>query len=177
MHVLLLAAGFTDVKPGLIFWTLVTFFIVAFILRRVAWQPILKAVDEREKQISSSIEAAKKERADAEKLLTEQKTAIAAARQEAAEMMRTNQSQMDRFRDELMGKARKEADDLKKDAQKSIEDEKNKAIAELKGQSVALAIQIAEKLLEQSLDAAKQKELAERFLADLQQKASATPRA
>jgi F-type H+-transporting ATPase subunit b len=177
MHALVLAAGFTDVKPGLMFWTLVTFILVAFILRRVAWHPILKAVDEREKQITSSIDAAKKERAEAEKLLGEQKTAIAAARQEAADMMRKNQSEMDRFRDELMGKARKEVEELKQAADRGIQEEKNKAVAELKGQAVALAIQIAEKLLEQELDQAKQKALAEKFISELQKKSAAEPRA
>jgi F-type H+-transporting ATPase subunit b len=176
MHTLVLAAGFTDVKPGLMFWTLVTFLLVAFILRRVAWGPIIKAVDEREKSITSSIESAKRERAEAEKLLAEQKTAIAAARQEAADMMRKNQTEMDKFRDELMAKARKEAETLKKDAEVAIDEEKKKAIAELKQQSVNLAIQIAEKLLEQELDQAKQKALAEKFIAEIQKSAS-QPRA
>ena len=36
MYPLVLAAGFTDVRPGLIFWTLITFFIVLFALKRVA---------------------------------------------------------------------------------------------------------------------------------------------
>ena len=167
MNFLVLAAGSTDVKPGLIFWTLITFFIVAFVLRRAAWGPILKAVNEREKAIAGSIEAAKRERAEAEKLLGEQKTAIAGARAEAAEMMRKNQADMEKFREDLMGKSRKEADELKADARRSIEEEKNKAVAELKAQAVSLAIQVAEKLIEEKLDDAKHKALAEKFVADL----------
>ncbi len=171
MNFLVLASGasggFTDVRPGLIFWTLITFFIVAFILRRAAWGPILKAVTEREKAISGSIEAAKRERAEAEKLLAEQKTAIAGARAEAAEMMRKNQADMEKFREDLMGKSRKEAEDLKADARRSIEEEKTKAIAELKAQAVALAIAVAEKLIEEKLDDAKHKALAEKFITDL----------
>lgn len=168
MNFLLLAsAGFTDVRPGLIFWTLITFFIVAFVLRRAAWGPILKAVGEREKAISDSIEAAKRERAEAEKLLGEQKTAIAGARAEAAEMMRKNQVDMEKFREDLMGKSRKEAEDLKTDARRSIEEEKNKAVADLKAHSVSLAIQIAEKLMEEKLDDAKHKALAEKFVNEL----------
>ena len=167
MNFLVLAAGFTDVKPGLIFWTLITFLIVAFVLRRAAWGPILKAVNEREKAIAGSIEAAKRERAEAEKLLGEQKTAIAGARAEAAEMMRKNQADMEKFREDLMGKSRKEADELKADARRSIEEEKNKAVAELKAQAVSLAIQVAEKLIEEKLDDAKHKALAEKFVADL----------
>jgi len=170
MNFLVLAsggAGFTDVRPGLIFWTLITFFIVAFVLRRAAWGPILKAVDERQKAITDSIEAAKRERAEAEKLLGEQKSAIAGARAEAAEMMRKNQADMEKFRETLMAKSRKEAEDLKVDARRSIEDEKNKAISDLKAQAVALAIQVAEKLIEEKLDDAKHRTLAEKFVADL----------
>lgn len=163
----LASGGITDVKPGLIFWTLVTFIIVAIVLRRSAWGPILKAVEEREKAIGNAVESAKRERAEAEKLLAEQKTAVAAARQEAADMMRKNQADMEKFREELMGKARSEAEALKVDARRAIEEERNKAIVELKAQSVGLAVQIAEKLLEEKLDAAKHQALAEKFVADL----------
>lgn len=169
MNLLILASGgITDVKPGLIFWTLVTFIIVAFVLRRVAWGPILAAVDEREKQITQSIESAKRERAEAEKLLAEQKTAIADARREAADQLRKNQSDMEKFREEMMARSRKEAEDLKADARKSIEEERNKASAELKAEAAALAIRITEKLLNEKLDDAKHKAMAEQFVADLQ---------
>ena len=167
MNFLVLAAGFTDVRPGLILWTLITFFIVAFLLRRLAWGPILKAVDQREKAISDSIESAKRERAEAEKLLGEQKTAIAGARAEAAEMMRKNQADMEKFREDLMGKSRKEAEDLKADARRSIEEERVKAISEIKQHTVALALQVAEKLIEEKLDDAKHKALAEKFVQEL----------
>lgn len=167
MNMLVFAAGFTDVQPGLIFWTLITFIIVAFVLKRVAWGPILKAVEEREKQISGAIESAKHERAQAEKLLNEQKTAIAQARQEAAEMMRKNQADMEKFRDDLMAKSRKEAEDYKAEARRTIDEERRKAAAELKGEAVSLALAVAEKLLVEKLDDAKHRHLAEQFIADL----------
>src|SRR5688500_3346189 len=113
MSTLLLASSFIDVRPGLIFWTLVTFILVAIVLRAKAWKPILELVAERERQINNAVESAKRERAEAEKLLAEQKTAIAEARREAAEMMRKTQADMDKFREELKSNARKEADDLK----------------------------------------------------------------
>jgi F-type H+-transporting ATPase subunit b len=168
MHAFVLAAGsLTDVQPGLVFWTLITFLIVAFVLRRVAWGPLLTAVNEREKQIQSSIDAAKRERAEAEKLLTEQKTAIAAARQESAEALRKTQADMEKLREELMGKSKKEAEELKADARRTIEAERVKAIADIKNEAVNLAIQIAEKLLSEKLDDHKQRALAEQFIADL----------
>ncbi len=171
MNTLILASNsFTDVKPGLIIWTWITFIIVLFILRRFAWGPLLSAVEGREKSITNAIESAKRERAEAEKLLGEQKTAIAQARQEAADAVRKTQADMEKFREELMGKARKEADSLKADAQRAIAEERAKAVAELKAESAKLSIAIAEKLLGEKLDDAKHQALANQFVQDLGKK-------
>ena len=163
----LAASSFVEVRPGLIFWTLVTFIIVAIILRAKAWGPILSLVEEREKQIASSIEAAKRERAEAEKLLAEQKTAIAEARREAQELLRRNQQEVEKFREELMAKSRKEADEFKASAQREIEDQKAKAIAQVRAMTVDLAVEVAGKLLNERLDDSKHRALAEQFVQSL----------
>jgi F-type H+-transporting ATPase subunit b len=170
MNLIVLASSFTDVKPGLIIWTWITFIVVAFILRRFAWGPLLSAVEGREKSITNAIESAKRERAEAEKLLAEQKTAVAAARQEAADAVRKTQADMEKFREELISKARKEADSLKADATRAIADERAKAIADIKSEAVKLSIAIAEKLLNERLDDAKHEALAQQFVQDLGKK-------
>jgi F-type H+-transporting ATPase subunit b len=168
----LAASSFVEVRPGLIFWTLVTFIIVAFILRAKAWGPILSLVEEREKQIASSIEAAKRERAEAEKLLAEQKTAIAEARREAQEMLRRNQQEVEKFREELMAKSRKEAEEFKASATREIEEQKSKAIAEVKAMAVDLAMEVAGKLINERLDDTRHRTLAEQFVQGLPVKGS-----
>jgi F-type H+-transporting ATPase subunit b len=162
-----LASNFTEVRPGLIFWTLVTFGIVMLVLRAKAWGPILSLVEEREKQIANAIESAKRERAEAEKLLADQKTAIAEARREAAETMRRNQQDMEKFRDELMAKSRKEADELKAGAAREIEEQKTKAIAQVKAMAVDLAMEVAGKLINERMDDSKHRALAEQFVQSL----------
>jgi F-type H+-transporting ATPase subunit b len=162
-----LASSFTEVRPGLIFWTIVTFLIVFFVLRAKAWGPILSIVGERERQIENSIESAKKERAEAERLLAEQKTAVAEARREAAESLRRNQAEMERFREELMAKSRKEAEELKLSARREIEEQKVKAIAEVRSMAVDLAMEVAGKLLNERMDDTRQRALAEQFVAGL----------
>jgi F-type H+-transporting ATPase subunit b len=178
MPLVLAAASFIEVRPGLIFWTLVTFFLVAALLRRVAWGPILNLVDQREKSITAAIESAKRERAEADKLLAQQKEAIQKARQEAAEMMRRNAEDVERLRGELVSKARAEAEAQKTQALREIENERIKAVAEVKSLSADLAIQIAEKLLNERLDGQKQRELASEYLAEVGRVApgGATPR-
>ncbi|MBI3184465.1 MAG: F0F1 ATP synthase subunit B [Myxococcales bacterium] len=167
MSFLVLASSLTSLRPGLIFWTLVTFILVALVLRAKAWKPILQLVEEREKQIAASIESAKRERAEAEKLLADQKAAAAEARREAAEMMRKNKEEVDRFREELIAKSRKEVEELKAQARRDIEDERKKAVAELRSEAVGLALQIAERLLDERMDEAKHRQLAEKFVAEL----------
>jgi F-type H+-transporting ATPase subunit b len=164
MHSLLLASSFVEVRPGLIFWTLVTFVLVLVILRSRAWKPILSLVEEREKQIAASIEAAKRERLEAEKLLADQKVAINSARQEAADMMRKSQAEMERFKEQVMAEARKKAEEEMASARKQIQEEKMKAIAEVKGAAVDLALSAAERLMGEKMDDGKHRKLAEQFI-------------
>jgi F-type H+-transporting ATPase subunit b len=167
MNLVLLAASFTEIRPGLIFWTLITFGIVALVLRWKAWGPILSLVEEREKQIQGAVDSAKRERAEAERLLAEQKNAIAEARRESAEMLRRAQADMERFREELKAQANKEAQELKVQAAREIDDQKTKAIAEVRGLAANLAIEVAEKLLNERLDDSKHRALAEQYVEQL----------
>jgi len=176
MPIVLAASSLVDVRPGLIFWTLITFFLVAVLLRRVAWGPILKVVDEREKAIAASIESAKRERAEAERLLAEQKDAIQKARAEAAEMMRRNAEDVEKLRNDLVSKARAEAEAQKTDARREIQNEKTKAINDVKKVAADLAIQITEKLLNKQLDDKTQKDLANQYLAEVSRTAGGAPR-
>jgi F-type H+-transporting ATPase subunit b len=164
---LMLASSLTEIRPGLIFWTLVTFILVAIILRWRAWGPVLSIIDEREKQIRNAVESAKRERAEAERLLAEQKNAIAEARRDAADMVRKSQADMDKFKDQMMADARKKAEEELANARRQIQDEKEKAIAEVKSVAVELALSAAEKLIDERLDDAKHRALVEKFIEQL----------
>lgn len=162
-----LAASIMQLNPGLTFWTIVTFIVVLVVLRLTAWKPIVSMLDEREKTIRDAIEGAKRERLEAEKLLAEQKDAIANARREAAELIRKNQADVELAREAALVKAKEEADLLLQNARKAITEERAKAVAEIRSTAVELAIAAAGKLLETNLDEAKQRKLAEDFLQKL----------
>ena len=176
MPTVLAVSDLVAVRPGLIFWTLVTFVLVALLLRRIAWGPILKIVDEREKSIAASIESAKRERAEAERLLAEQKEAIQKARAEAADMMRRNAEDVEKLRNDLISKARAEAEKQKDDALREIESERSRAVNDVKKVAADLAIQITEKLLNKQLDDKTQKDLANQYLAEVSRTAGAPSR-
>ncbi|HEY6098714.1 MAG TPA: F0F1 ATP synthase subunit B [Anaeromyxobacter sp.] len=163
-----LAAGtITDLNPGLTLWTAITFLFLLVVLSRFAWGPIVKMLNDRERTIRDAIESAKKERAEAERLLAEQKGALVRAQREAAELARRNQQEVESLRQELTARARKEADDLIASARLQISEEVSKAKAELKAQVADLAIDAASRLVKANLDDKTQRKLVEEYIAQL----------
>ncbi len=162
-----LAAGIMDLRPGLSIWTALTFLLLLVLLSKFAWGPIVKMLDERERTIREAIEQAKKERAEAERMMTEQKAALAAAQREAAALAQQSKLEVEALRADLTARARKEAEELVASARKQIQEEKSKAVAELKGQVADLAIDAARRLIKSSLDEKAQRALVEEYIAQL----------
>lgn len=163
----LAAGGITDINVGLTVWTGITFLVLLFVLRRFAWGPIVSTLDERERTIREAIEAARREREQAEKLLAEQKEGLARAQREAAELGRRNQQEVEALRLELTARARKEADELLADARRQITEEVTRARGELKAEVVDLAIDAAAQLIKASLDEKAQRALVEEYISQL----------
>ena len=163
-----LAAGsLTTINPGLTLWAAITFLVLLGVLYRFAWGPIVKMLDDRTRTIHEAIDAAKKERAEAERMLAEQKESLARATREAAELAKRNQQEVEALRQELTARARKEADELVASARKQIVEEKSKAVVELRGMVADLAIDAASRLVKASLDEKAQRALVEDYLKQL----------
>ena len=164
---MLLAASFTDPNFALSFWTAVTFALLIVVMGKFAWGPILAMLETREKTIAEAIESAKRERAEAEKAATEMRLTLDRVRAEAAELTRKNQQEIAAAKAALMAEAKKESEELLVQARKSIQEERRQAIAELRNLAVDLAIEAAGRLLQTQMDASKQRQLVEEYLANL----------
>jgi F-type H+-transporting ATPase subunit b len=163
-----LAAGsITDINPGLTLWTAITFVLLLVVLGKFAWGPVVRMLADRERNIREAIEAAKKERGEAERLLAEQKDALARAQREMAEAAKRNQQEVESFRQELTARARKEADDLVAAARQQIAEETAKASAQLRSQVADLAIEAAGRLVKANLDDRTQRQLVDEYIAQL----------
>ncbi|MDR0966929.1 MAG: F0F1 ATP synthase subunit B [Myxococcales bacterium] len=165
----LFGASLVEVNPGLTFWTIVTFLVVALLLRWKAWGPILGFVKERERAIEEAIEASKREREEAAKLIEAQKALVIQAQQEAAEQARRTQIEMERLREEMLLKSRQESDELLASARRTIAEETARAQAELRAEAVEIALNAAERLMKSSLDDREQRRLVTEFIAQLDQ--------
>ena len=71
-----LASGLIEVVPGLMIWTLIAFAITFFVLRKFAFGPIQKTIDERRDRIRKAVEEADAARDEARELLEEHRKLI-----------------------------------------------------------------------------------------------------
>ena len=164
-------------NPGIFIWTLVTFILVLFVLRRFAWGPLLGALETREKSIRDTLEQAQNDRDEAAKLLEEHKTLLADARRERQEASERGQREAERMKEEILGDARSQRDQMLKQTQEQVDVAMRQAKAEMRGLVVDLSIQAAEKLMAKNLDDGTQRKLVEDYLADLDNASGSRPTA
>jgi F-type H+-transporting ATPase subunit b len=159
--------GLLDVNPGLIFWTIITFLILLFILKKTAWQPILQALKEREDNIRASLEKAEQARKEAEEILEKNKKNLAEAEEQVKKIINEGREYANKLRAEIVSRANTEAQKILETAKQEIETKKQEALSELKEIVADLSIQAAEKILEETLDKEKHKKLVEKLIQNL----------
>ena len=136
-----------QLDPGLFVWTIITFLILLTLLSKFAWKPLLNALEKREDEITNSLENADKARKELERLTTEGDEIIAQARSEALAIVSEGKKAADQLKESTLLKAKEEAVTNLEQAKEQIQVEKDKAIAEIKGEVVGLSLSIAEKLV------------------------------
>jgi len=136
---------------GLIFWTLLAFLLVFFILKKYAWKPILKSLNEREQGIADSLATAEKVKAEMLQLKGENEALLAKAREERAQLLKEARDTRDKIVNEAKEQAKIEAGKIISDAQAAIEQQKMAALTEVKNQVGNLVVEIAEKILRREL--------------------------
>ena len=155
------------INPGLIIWTLVVFGILLVLLWRLAFPAIVRSVEERERRIQKQLEDAERANAEAQRLLDEHKKQIAAARNDAQDILAKAKTVAQKERETLLAKAREEYDALLSRARKDIDTEKEKAILALRREAVDLSIAAASRVIEANLDTDANRRLVTQFLESL----------
>ena len=152
---------------GLIFWMALAFLTLLFLLSKYAWGPITAALAERETTIETSLTRAEKALAEAKQLAADNEKARREAELQAQQILRDAREAADASRAEQVEKTRAQIRQMQETAEAEIEREKQQALAELRSEVADLAIQAAEKILHENLDAGRQKKIVDDFIADL----------
>lgn len=136
---------------GLLVWTLLAFLIVFFLLKSLAWKPILSTLKERETGIADAIASADKVKAEMAALKNENEVMMAKAREERAVMIKEAKETADKMVADAKEKAKAEFDRIVAEAQAAITQQKNAALTDVKNQVGSLVIEVAEKVLSREL--------------------------
>jgi len=161
------SGGLMSIQINLVFWTLVIFGILFWILKKYAFPVILSAVEAREKALEDAIEAAKRDRDEAARLLAEHKTHIEGARGESQKIIAEARAVAEKMRADMLEKTHQEQQDMLARARRDLAAERDKAVAQLRREAVDLAIAGASKVIEEDLDSDKNRKIVETFLASL----------
>ena len=153
--------------PGTVLWTIITFVILALLLAKFAWKPLLTTLQERERTIRESLEQAQKARAEGEETLRRNQEILSQARRETAAILDQGKREAESLRAEILAQARKEAQDLVEQGKRQVQFEQKQAMEQLRRQVADLAIQAAERLITRSLDDSAQRELLDEYVRDL----------
>ena len=150
---------------GLMFWTCVVFVLLLVLLKKFAWKPILDAVDERNESIDNALKAADKAKEEMAALNADNERILIEARKERDLLLKEAREIKENIITEAKEIAVSEADKIIISAKEQINNDKMKAITELKNQVAELSIEMTEKILKSELsDAVKQKELVSKAL-------------
>ena len=152
---------------GLMFWTLVTFIVLFIILARLVFPKITAAVEAREKALEDAIEGAKRDREEAAQVLAEQKRQIEAARNEAQKIIVEGRQTGEQVRAQMIEETRQQQQHILETARREIEQEKERAIAEMRREAIDLAIAGASKVIEKNLDDQSNRKIVESFLSSI----------
>ena len=155
-------------EPGLVIWTGLTFLILLFLLKKYAWKPLLSMIQEREDKIATALESAKKANQEYQRMEEAKAQMEADARKERDELLKEARAMKDSIVEEARKAAQDESEKIIADARLQIEKEKASAISELKQQVVKLSADIAGKiLLVDNLQVdGRQEKLIEKYLQD-----------
>ena len=153
---------------GLIFWTTLSFFILLFILKKLAWTPILGAVKDREASIKDALASAENARNEMANLQADNQRILKEARAERDEMLKEARDIKATIVTDAKNAAKADADAIISATKALIENEKVAAITELKSSVGSLSVDIAEKVLKAELkDTEKQNAYIAEMLKDI----------
>jgi F-type H+-transporting ATPase subunit b len=136
---------------GLVFWTVITFLVLLFILRKFAWKPILGAVSDREEGIKDALASAEKARKEMVNLKADNERILKEARVERETMLKEAREIKAKMITDAKDEAQIQANKMIEQAQIAIESEKKSAMAELKNHVAGLSVDIAEKMIREQL--------------------------
>lgn len=161
--------SFLGVNPWTALFVLLNTLTIYFVAKKFLFAPVMKMIEDRQREIDDMYDAAGKEKLTAENLRAQYTEKLADAQKTSerivAEATRRGQARQE----EILRQANAEADAVRRKAEADIDREKKKAINDAKNEIAGLAMEIAGKVVGHSLQDAQQSKLVDQFIDELGQ--------
>ncbi len=162
-----LASGLIEVVPGLMIWTLIAFGITFFVLKRFAFGPIQRTIDERRERILNAVEEADKAREEARELLEQHRALIAEAKGEGAEILadarKVADAQVARVKEEVEADRQRRLEETRR----QIESETKRSLEQIRSEIADLTLEATARVTGKVLDAEDQRRLIDEAISEL----------
>jgi len=163
----LASSGLIQVVPGLMIWTLIAFGITFFVLRRFAFGPIQRTIDERRVRIQKAVEEADQARAEARELLEQHRQLIGQAKSEAEGILADARKVADAQIDRVKGEAEADRQRRLEETRRQIEAETKRSLDQIRSEVADLTLEATARVTGKVLDAEDQRRLIDEAIAEL----------
>lgn len=159
------ALGAIGINPTFLLSQIVNFLILLFILARFVYPPLLKTLQARQDRIKESLAEAERVKREAAAAQARYQQEIEAARREGREAIAAAVTASEKVRQDIIEQAHQEADEIRAAAQRDADDMKSRTITEAHRQIADLAILAAQRIVGNSMDEQRQRQMVQEFLA------------
>jgi F-type H+-transporting ATPase subunit b len=161
------ANALIDPNPGLMIWTVICFAIAFFVLRKYAFGPIQRVIDERRKRILEALEEADKSRAEARRLLEEHRALVGEARGDAEEILAEARKVAEAQRDRMKEETEVERQRRLAETSRQIEAETRRALEQIRAEVADLTLLATAKVTGKALDESDHRRLIDEAISEL----------
>ena len=154
-------------------WGTIAFLILLFLMYRTVWPSVDKAFKDRRDNIEGKLEQAERERNEAQELLEQYRRRLRDAEDETQRILEEARSNAERVRRDLLAKAEADAGRELERARQAIRAERDQAIRQLRNEVGTLAVELATRVVGDSLDRDRQLRLIDQYIDELGNQAQA----
>lgn len=152
------------IEPATIVVEMVGFVLLLLLLKRFLWAPVTEYLEQRKQEIAQTYEKVEQTRQEMERLRAEYEQRLANIEAEARAQIQQAVKEAQEVREHILAEARQQAEKMVRDAEETIRYERQKALAEMRAQVVELTLLAAGRILQESIDDARHRKMAEDFI-------------
>jgi F-type H+-transporting ATPase subunit b len=152
------------VEPGLVIWLWIAFGIIVLVLRLTVWDRIVGGLDARAQRIRGDLDGARATGEEAKAILENARAKLEEGKHQAALVVEQARYQASVLREELLAKTRTEIEAERRKAGREIAQEREEAVARLRGEVVMLSVEIARAVLQREVTHGDEKALVDELL-------------